>query len=96
MEDVFIGGASWQQGSAVLQKTNGNFTPAPSQPWATDPAYEEISAHFFDVNGDQEPDLYVGSGSNELANDTLHLGDRLFLTWEMALLNFQKIFYQIL
>ena len=79
LEDVFLGGARGSKGRLFLQKTNGTFTPSPSQPWATDPAYEEITAHFFDVNGDQKPDLYIGSGSNELANDTLHLGDRLFL-----------------
>ena len=79
LQDVFVGGAIGSRGRLFLQQPNGSFRPSPSQPWATDPSFEEISAHFFDVNGDQAPDLYIGSGSNELANDTLHLADRLFI-----------------
>ncbi|MHA4844995.1 VCBS repeat-containing protein [Flavitalea antarctica] len=79
LHDVFLGGAIEQSSILYLQNTAGSFTPAPSQPWATEPVFENVNAIFFDAEGDGDQDLYIVSGGNEYADGSPEYGDRLFL-----------------
>ena len=78
-DDMYIGGASGSSGSLFFQTISGRFRPAPLQPWARNTSYEEMGVLFFDANGDNHQDLYIGSGSNELAPASPALKDRLYL-----------------
>ena len=79
LTDVFVGGARNQSGKLWLQQASGAFNPAPQQPWQQDAGAEDSEALFFDANGDELPDLYVGSGSGEFAPDDPLLRDRLYI-----------------
>ena len=78
-EDVFYGGASGQAGAVYLQDAEGNFTKAPAEWAAADAAHEDMSALFFDADGDGDPDLYVVSGGNEHQKQPRLFQDRLYL-----------------
>lgn len=78
-EDVFVGGAKGQSSGLYLQQATGKFEPMGSAPWKKYSSTEEVSALFFDANGDQWPDLYVVSGSNEYEEGDVELKDRLYI-----------------
>ena len=79
LDDCFIGGAAGSAGQLFLQTTNGRFDPAPTQPWSADKASEDLGCIFFHANGDDLPDLFIASGSNEFMAGAQELGDRLYL-----------------
>lgn len=78
-EDVFIGGAKGQSGSLFFQSGNKEFKNAVQAPFALDAASEDSRSIFFDADGDEDMDLYVGSGSNEFTEVSSALADRLYL-----------------
>jgi len=78
LEDVFIGGATWQPGQLYLQTKNG-FTPSPQPVFNLHAEFEDVSAIFFDANGDGWPDLFVGSGGNHVAAFEREMQNRLYL-----------------
>ena len=82
-EDVFIGGSASDGGTLFLQRPDGSFTPAPSQPWRGDQGggggYDVTGALCFDANGDGRPDLYLASGGYHRAPVSALLQDRLFI-----------------
>ena len=78
-EDLFFGGATNQFGVLYLQTADGKFAAAPAQPWHAQVASEEVAAHFFDADGDGDPDLYVASGGNEYEENSPEYQDHLYL-----------------
>lgn len=81
LEDIFLGGSPASGGGLLLmQRRDGSFVPAASQPWASDKAQEDWGALFFDANGDGRPDLYVASGAYHLAPSSALLQDRLYVS----------------
>ncbi len=85
---MFVGGAKGRAGQLFLQTDHGTFKESASNPWKEDAGSEDVSALFFDADQDQDLDLYVGSGSNEFANNSSLLQDRLYLNDGQG--NFQK------
>ncbi|MDW3211462.1 MAG: VCBS repeat-containing protein [Reichenbachiella sp.] len=79
LEDVFICGAKGFSGSLFLQNSLGEFEMPAQNPWQKYSASEEVSALFFDANGDGWPDLYVVSGSNEFEEGAKELQDHLYI-----------------
>ena len=79
LDDLFIGGARGQMGTLYLQRSNGTFQQAPSQPWTAHRASEDLGQVFFDANGDGYPDLLITSGSNEVDIAPNDYGARLYL-----------------
>ncbi len=78
-DDFFIGGAANQAGRLFLQQSNGHFAPASTQPWEADREMEDAGILLADLDGDNDPDLYVVSGGGEHNNGDLRLQDRLYL-----------------
>lgn len=68
LEDFYIGGAKGFEGQIHMQLSNGTFQQLKSSVFATDAAFEDVSALFFDADGDQDLDLLVASGGNEYPN----------------------------
>ena len=66
-EDLFIGGAQGQPGTIYLHIGNGKVSPKNSADLEKDSALEDVTAAFFDANGDGHLDLIVGSGGNNVA-----------------------------
>ena len=88
LEDVFIGGASGQEGVLFLQTTNGKFLKSKSKPWAVDKKSEDLSGVFFDIDSDGDKDLYVTSGGSEFKQGSPLLKDRVYMNDGLG--NFRK------
>ncbi|HEX9106611.1 MAG TPA: VCBS repeat-containing protein, partial [Longimicrobiales bacterium] len=79
LEDVFVGGTEASPGRLFLQRRDGRFVEAPSQPWAADRDADDWGALFFDANGDGKPDLYVASGGYRIPAPNSVYQDRLYI-----------------
>ncbi|MFV5697609.1 VCBS repeat-containing protein [Flavobacterium sp. ZT3R17] len=77
-DDVFIGGAKGQRGKIYLNNGNDNYTISNQKDIDSDANYEDTAASFFDVDGDGDQDLLVGSGGNE-KEDQANYKNRLYL-----------------
>jgi len=78
LDDIYVGGAKWQQGRIFVQQRNGTFLLASEPAIAADSLAEDVDAVFFDADGDGDMDLYVVSGGNEFWDDAEPLRDRLY------------------
>jgi len=74
-EDFFVGGATLHPGQMFRQTSQGVF----EQQAFYDPNFEDMGALFFDVEGDNDMDLYVASGGNEYNAGTAAYQDRLYI-----------------
>ena len=77
--DLFHGGASRLPGAVFRNEGGGTLAPMVCPDLVKDAACEDAAAHFFDVDGDGDLDLYVASGSYEDGADSEALLDRLYL-----------------
>ncbi|WP_276374130.1 VCBS repeat-containing protein [Chryseolinea sp. H1M3-3] len=77
-DDIFLGGASGQASRLFLGHDDGTFTPAESQPWEQEVAFEDVNALFFDADGDEDQDLYIVSGGSEFIAGAPLYQDRLY------------------
>ena len=73
--DLFIGGAAQQPSHLFLQR-GGIFQPAP---WPFSKNHEDVDALAFDVDGDDDLDLYVVSGGSVYREGSHYYQDRLYL-----------------
>ena len=65
VEDYFIGGAAGYTGSVYLQNEDGGFSKTSQPGLETDKAAEDMESLLTDLDGDNDLDLVVVSGSNE-------------------------------
>lgn len=65
-EDFFIGGARGQSGTIYLHTGSGKVKQKISKVFEDDRDYEDVAAAFFDADGDNDLDLLVGSGGNNV------------------------------
>ncbi len=79
LDDFYVGGAAGQPGILFIQDGPLNLTTISTPTWTADAAHEDVAAHFFDVDGDGDQDLYVVSGGNEFDGSSTLLQDRLYL-----------------
>ncbi|HXB30972.1 MAG TPA: VCBS repeat-containing protein [Puia sp.] len=77
-KDLFIGGAKGQPGRIFIQEINGDFAAKSEPAIEKDSASEDVSAAFFDANGDGFPDLYIASGGYEFKDGDSALQDRIY------------------
>jgi hypothetical protein len=79
LDDFFVGGATNQEGVLYIQNNLGEFQISTSQPWRNDKSSEDLGALFFDVDNDNDQDLYVTSGGSEFKIGNPLLKDRLYI-----------------
>jgi enediyne biosynthesis protein E4 len=79
LPDCYIGGASNSAGALFVQKNNNTFAKVSDNTWLADKKYEDVSAVFFDADGDKDMDLYVVSGGYEAGANSELYQDRLYI-----------------
>ena len=77
LDDLFVGGAKGKAGAIYLQEKK-SFSRIQNDFLQADSLCEDVSAVFFDADGDRDLDLYVVSGGNEQAPQSVELLDRLY------------------
>ena len=77
LEDLYVSGTALQSGRMYLQ-TNGGFKPheAFEEPLKD---LEDVSALFFDADGDGDKDLMLGAGGNNKPSYDARMQNRLYL-----------------
>jgi hypothetical protein len=79
LDDFFLGGSKGKPGQLFLQTADGRFERKHSRVLEEDSDYEDTAAKFLDVDGDNDLDLYVASGSVEHDLESGGYQDRLYL-----------------
>ncbi|MBT8253032.1 MAG: VCBS repeat-containing protein [Flavobacteriaceae bacterium] len=77
-EDLFTGGAAGQPSVIYLHEGGGKIKPFVSPVFNEDVLFEDTAADFLDADLDGDLDLFVGSGGNEVGNET-YFKNRLYL-----------------
>ncbi|NGP76614.1 VCBS repeat-containing protein [Balneolaceae bacterium YR4-1] len=78
-DDFYVGGAKGQAGVLFLQSEEGEFNQKGVPLFLEDAGSEDTDCVWLDANGDEQMDLFVGSGSNEFPPSSSALSDRLYL-----------------
>jgi enediyne biosynthesis protein E4 len=81
LDDIVVGGNTLKEPTLLLQQANGKFLekilPAPK---GTDVRKSEtMGILLFDADGDNDPDIYCVSGSNEFTANTKSYQDRIYI-----------------
>jgi hypothetical protein len=78
-DDIYIGGTSQHPGELYLQVADGEFVKKDQPAFKAFAAFEDAAVLFFDCDGDQDPDLLISSGGNEVFPSGRELQHRLFM-----------------
>ncbi len=75
--DIFVGGSHGMESSLYVQDKQGQFNPKEFP--TGEEVYEDVASLLFDVDNDQDLDLYVVSGGSEFPPASPNYQDRLYL-----------------
>ena len=90
LDDIYLGGAKWQEGYLFTQDKLGKFSRLRQQEIEADSTSEDVGSIFVDVDNDKDLDLVVISGGNEFSGTSPHTKPRLYLNDGMG--HFSKSF----
>jgi len=78
LEDIFIGGSSNQPSYIYFQTRNG-YQKSIQKVFKNDAIYEDMESVIFDIDNDNDLDIFVVSGGNEFNNNSSLYQDRIYL-----------------
>jgi hypothetical protein len=78
-DDLYIGGGKDQAGALYIQNSQGEFSISKQSAFEADSSFTDTDAVWLDVNGDENPDLYVVSGGTDFPKESINYQDRLYL-----------------
>lgn len=78
LEDIYIGGAKDQAGQLYLQTANGSFVKKEQALFTQYAAFEDVAVLFFDADKDNDLDLFIGAGGNNVRPYSRELQHRLY------------------
>lgn len=79
LDDLYVGGAYLSAAKMFRQNSDGTFSQVSTDVWEADMVQEDVSASFFDANGDGLLDLYVVCGGNEYTEGHDFYQDKFYL-----------------
>ncbi|MDH3650474.1 MAG: VCBS repeat-containing protein, partial [Saprospiraceae bacterium] len=79
LADLYVTGSTFHSGSLFLQQPDGSFKDSDWKQSEEDKRHEELGALFFDVDNDQDDDLYLVSGGYEFNPQDSFYYDRLYV-----------------
>ena len=79
LEDVFIGGPAGVPGKLYIQTVAGTFNQSGKTTFNPDSIFEDTAVTFFDADGDNDVDLFVGSGGNHQPPGSRFMQNRLYI-----------------
>lgn len=99
LEDVFVGGGRGQAAALFVQKGDGSFLKTVIPAFEKDKEAEDVSASFFDADGDGDQDLIVVSGGQEEVTSSDLITPRLYINdgkgnFKRSLKSIPEIFLQ--
>ncbi len=79
LDDIFIGNTKGYSAALYIQNSDGKFTLTNTNVFEKDKTFNDNNAVFFDVDGDNDLDLYVASGNYSDKKNSALLQDRLYI-----------------
>jgi len=81
LDDLVVGGNSFNPAQIFLQQKNGKFITKNLYPPGSDIAhnFKDEGIIIFDANGDGKPDIYIASGGYQFAPGSKNYQDRLYI-----------------
>lgn len=89
LQDIFIGGARNQEPVLLIQNKQGEFSTKKTAIFKKDSMYEDVDAIAFDIDNDNDLDIYALSGGNDYEEGDPLLEDRVYINDGKA--NFTKL-----
>lgn len=89
LQDIFIGGARNQEPALFMQNYKGKFSKKKLEIFKEDSRYEDVDAIAFDIDNDNDLDIYALSGGNDYEEGDPLLEDRVYINDGKA--NFTKL-----
>ena len=79
LDDIYYGASKDDAPGLYIQQNDGGFLFSAQTVFQAEDKYEDASALFFDVDADDDLDLFVTSGGNEYAKGSEWYQDRLYV-----------------
>jgi len=79
LDDIFVGGAKGQESRIFIQQKDGTFSSLHLPDLIVEMDAEDVDAAFFDADGDNDLDLYIVRGGNEMPVGNPLLTDLLLI-----------------
>ncbi len=79
LDDVFVSGPRMQESVLFKQSIDGGFNKTNIDAFKSSKGVEDLGAVFFDIDGDEDQDLYVVTGGNEFRPYGPALKDRIYI-----------------